>query len=311
MKCRDFKVFGIAGWGVTCFLASAIGAIESGEEPSELPPVAVIPFQLSSQNNLIVQATLNGQDTVDLMFHTGVTGVSLIRSAADKVPSVAWNQSAAVTTWGGEAEARFSESNALRIGDLEWEGVSLTEGLLSGERTDGKFGPNLFGERVLEIDFDRQVLVVHEKLPKSLDGFESLPLEIGETGLWVAVRLQVGEEWLTNDFMIHTGYRGTALLDDTFVKAHDLSERLPVLSESELRDSHGNVLKTRKVLLSSLCFGDDCFDDVPVGLFAGAIRRQPISVVGGDLLKRFHLVLDFPGSRLWLRPNARFEDAWS
>lgn len=41
--------------------------------------IDTIPFQLTAHNNLSIKAVVNKQDTVDLMFHTASSGVTLIK----------------------------------------------------------------------------------------------------------------------------------------------------------------------------------------------------------------------------------------
>jgi hypothetical protein len=46
------------------------------------------------------------------------------------------------------------------------------------------------------------------------------------------------------------------------------------LDEKELRDSYGNVLKTKKGKLPKSVIGKEAFKDIPAGFFEGTIRRQ-------------------------------------
>lgn len=43
--------------------------------------------------------------------------------------------------------------------------------------------------------------------------------------------------------------------------------------------------------------------NIPVGFFTGALGRQKMSIVGGDLLKRFNLIIDAERANIYLKEN--------
>ncbi len=71
-------------------------------------------------------------------------------------------------------------------------------------------------------------------------------------------------------FLIYTGYSKSLLLDDSFVASNSLSEQLEVTSESELKDSFGNMLKTKSALLPQFKIGAFSFDNVKVSFLRSA-----------------------------------------
>lgn len=54
------------------------------------------------------------------------------------------------------------------MGAMQWDDVSIWENKNSGQYTDGKFGTDLFANKVVEIDFDKQVIAVMSNLYSSL-----------------------------------------------------------------------------------------------------------------------------------------------
>lgn len=274
-------------------------------------PSTTIPFELTEANNILIAARLNGTDTARLMLHTGVNAVSVTSSAAKKLKSVTFDQTADVSSWGGEQKARLSSKNTLQIGELSWDDVELTEGALSGHGSDGKFGLNLFANKVIEIDFDHKELKLYESLPSHLDDFVRLPLTRKGGGLFVRGQLQVSDAAIEQEFLIHSGYSGTLLLDDAFVAEHGSLGELPILSESELKDSYGNIIKTRQVQLPKFALGELEFSDVPAGYFPGTVGRQRMSVLGGGLLRRFVIAFDAKREHIFLRPGMSFAEPFA
>lgn len=270
-----------------------------------------IPFRLTEHNNIAVQAVLNGSDTVQLMFHTAASELSLTEEAVQKTRSIQFGSSAdSVKSWGGDAHSsRISEHNRLQIGRLQWDEITLSENKNSGPGTDGKFGPDLFKDKVFGIDFDKSCLRVYSRLPRKVRRYDKLPLQVQQDMLFMEAECISGADTLRERFLIHSGYAGGILFNDAFAAENRLGEKLPVTGEDELRDSFGNVIKTRKALLPVLQIGHTSLHNVQAGFFEGAVGRQKMSVLGGDVLKHFHIVLDAERSFMYLKPSRRFQQA--
>ena len=263
-----------------------------------------IAFQLTDHNNISIQATLNSADTVQLMFHTAANGVTLIEEAAGRCSSIRWNAKEEVKSWGGESKSRYSESNTLQIGVFQWEDISIWENTNSGPTTDGKFGPNLFDNKIIEIDFDNSILILHYQLPEAITGFEKLPLRYQNGFMFIDGVSTVGEQIYPNQFLIHSGYGGTILYDDQFVSESKIGLHINITDEQELKDSYGNAIKTKKGSLPNLTIGTESFNDIPVGFFEGSIGRQKMSVLGGNLLKRLNIIIEANRAHIYIKPNS-------
>jgi hypothetical protein len=103
--------------------------------------------------------------------------------------------------------------------------------------------------------------------------------------------------------MIHTGYGGNLLIDDTFVQKQQLSRTLKIMEESSLKDAYGNVLSTKKAILPAFKIGKTEFKALPISFFEGSIGRQKISVLGNGLLKKYNMILDLEEGYLYLKLN--------
>jgi len=263
-----------------------------------------VPFTLTTQNNIIINATLNAQDTVSLMFHTAANSLTLTKEAIEKMKSIQFEGSDTVKSWGGAGNSsRFSKSNVLQIGNTTWTNVSLWENLNSGPGSGGKFGLELFEGKVIDIDFDKKVITISQNLPKALKNYQKLKLIYKDEMMFVEAKCKVGKELLTNQFLVHSGYSGSVLFDDKFTSDNHLDEKLTVTSEKSLKDSFGNILKTKKAVMALFTLGDSELDNVSVGFFQGALGRQKMSLVGGDLLKRFNIVISADRRTIFLKAN--------
>lgn len=90
-----------------------------------------------------------------------------------------------------------------------------------------------------------------------------------------------------------------------------IGEQVEIIGEKVLKDSYGNTIITRKGHLSEFRLGTTVFTNLPVGFFAGDIGRQKMSVMGGDLLKRFNILLDAERAFIYLKANERAGSEYS
>lgn len=268
--------------------------------------IETIPFRLTAHNNMSISAIINKVDTVDLMFHTAASSIALIEQSTAKMSSIEWTTEHDVKSWGGQSKARHSESNILEIENLQWEGLPIWEDINSGPNTDGKFGPNVFENQVIEIDFDRNLIIIHTTLPNKASTYERSNLEYDGNSMFIEGQSIIDGMNYGNKFLIHSGYGGSILYDDKFAKDSQIGQKLKIIDESELKDSYGNVLKTKKAVLPVFKIGSLQLEDIPVGFFEGAIGRQSMSVLGGDLLKRFNLIFDAKRENIYLKKNKSF-----
>ena len=279
-------------------LSSASGIINS-----------TIPFRLTRWNNVSVPAIVNKNFAVNLMFHTAADDASLITKTLEKLPEIELDLEAAVKSWGGESTTRLVRGIPLSLGPVQLDDVTIFQSTHSGHHTDGKFGPRHLKSQFIEVNFDHSEIRLHQTLPEKLSSWERLAITIEDGMMFVNGKIHHGENTITQRFMIHSGYSGFALLDDEFVAKHKYVNELDIIDESELTDSGGNQIKTRKSSLPQFSLGSTEFRNVPVSFFDGAIGRQKFSVLGGDFLKRFNLVFDLENRALYLNKSQHFEAA--
>lgn len=260
----------------------------------------VIPFTLTSQNNIVVEAKLNGADPLKLMLHTAAREVTLTEEGAKKAKSIKFTGATEVKSWGGSGTSRWSKRNTLLLGSYQQGNLTVHENKNSGEGTDGKFGLDFFEKRIVEIDFGRSVIVVHDRLPAKVERYTRVKMENRDGELFVQGNCLIeGKDHVTR-FLLHTGYSGGVLLDDAFAAKAGVEGKIKITSESSLKDSFGHTIKVKKGMLPTFVLGKTTISEVPVGFFAGAVGAQKMSVLGCDVLKRFNVVFDLVNNELYL-----------
>lgn len=275
-------------------------------------PVTIIPFHLTEYNNLSVKAVLNNADTVQLMFHTAANAVTITEEAVKKLRSIHFTDNTdSVQSWGGQSNSsRLSKSNTLQIGDMVWKEVPIWENVNSGQFTDGKFGIDLFKDKAIEIDFDKSEIRLYNSLPRKSKKYQQLKLLKEKDELFLEASIITSNGKYINKFLLHSGYAGAILFDDQFAKSTRIGESLKITGEKKLTDSYGNVLVSKQVILPEFLIEGITLNEVPAGFFEGALGRQQISILGGDILKRFNIYIDSKREFIYLKTNSLVNSAF-
>jgi hypothetical protein len=247
------------------------------------------------------------------MLHTASGDITLTREAVKKMHTIQFTGAVDdVKSWGGgNNNSRYSKGNNLNMPGLHWSNVDIWEDQNSGQESDGKIGLNFFNNQVLDFDFEKQQLTIRPSLPRKLNKYEKLKLVSKGSGLFVKGDLQIRDETLAAELLLHSGYGGDILLNDAFVQNNQIDQKIKITSEKKLKDAYGNVLTTQKGLLPVLKLGKLELRNASVGFFTGMIGRQKISIMGGDLLKRFHIIIDAQRQFVYLKPNRYFTSGYS
>ena len=267
-----------------------------------------IPFQLTTYNNLSIQAILNGVDTVQLMFHTAANALTLTEETVKQLKSIHFVATTdSVKSWGGQANSsRYSPKNQIQIGSLSWDNQAIWENQLSGQYTEGKFGMDLFKNWVVEIDFDQSVILLHKDLPSKIKGFQKSKLYTKDEMFFIEAACSIQDSVILERFLIHSGYAGALLINDQFAQLHQLGNQLPIVGEKKLKDSFGNTVISKQASLPLFTLAEKNLSNVAVGFFEGSLGRQPYSIIGGDLLKQFNIVIDAQRQFIYLKPNGLY-----
>ena len=264
-----------------------------------------IPFQLTTYNNIAIQAVLNGVDTVQLMFHTAANALTLTEEAVKHLKSIHFVATTdSVKSWGGQANSsRYSPKNSIQIAGLSWDKQAIWENQLSGQYTQGKFGMDLFKNWVVEIDYDQSLILLHKALPSITKGFHKSKLYTKDDMFFIEAACRIQDSVFQERFLIHSGYAGDLLINDQFAQLHQLGKQLTIVGEKKLKDSFGNTIVSKQASMPLFSIAENSISNVPVGFFEGNLGRQPYSIIGGNLLKQFNIVIDAQREFIYLKPN--------
>lgn len=274
-----------------------------------IEPPKVIPFRMTSANNISVPVVLDGRIALNMMFHTAVESVSVTKETTSSYPEITFDGKVESESWGGRSETRIGKAS-LAIGSLAAQGVSIFEATNSGRGTDGKFGPEQLQSSVFQLDFTASEIRLLSSVPAEIaaeqGGWKKLNLRRKSGMMFVSCNLSSQQQAASAEFLLHSGYSGFGLLSSQFASDTPFLGNLTVEDQSSILDAAGNKLTTKLIHVPGFQFGETSMQQVPFSFFDGAIGKQQYNVLGCDFLRRFNWYFDLDADRVYLQQNAHF-----
>lgn len=273
-------------------------------------------FEITN-NKTFVPVKVNGSAPQWFIFDTGNNGGSLIaRECADRLKLKRSADQEQQVGAGSGAPMRVSQLTAPMHLETLGETLTVPEPVVfdlqhvsrvEGRRADGLVGADFLSQHVVEIDYAKSTMRVHD--PKTYEppaGAVVLPvtLDLG----WPVVEATFtprGGSPLSCRVIVDTGMRGTMTLFRPFSLKHQLHDQAPlkgfVLGSGAGGMTHGNIDRAQTIGFGSLVF------EQPIVSYAtdttGIFSMQDLDgIIGGEFLRRARVTFDCPHQRLILEP---------
>ncbi|WP_291117068.1 aspartyl protease family protein [Empedobacter sp. UBA7248] len=273
--------------------------------------VKEIPFRLTKYNNILVPVIINQKDTVQLMLHTGSDYISIIDDSYKKMKSISISDTLNnVTSWAGYSDMKMSQNNVIKFGNEEFSKIPIFIDKQSGHESDGKIGLKFFEGKYLEINFDENKLYVYDIAPTKLKKYTKLNSRYSQETLYIKAFPFIDKKPIETEFMIHTGFSSALMISDDFAKEYKLLEKFEIIGESKLSDAAGNVRLSKKSILPDFELANQTFKNVPMSFFDSTIKIQHKNIMGGDLIKRFNLILNPEKDILYVKKSKYYKDEY-
>lgn len=262
-----------------------------------------IPFILTEQNNIKIRGKLNKKYDVDLMFDTGASGFYLIKDAIKRY----------LNPNGLQLTMKDISDNDFKIGNLEWQHEQVYPIETTGHGCEGMFGWDAFDGKVVEIDYDKNMIIVHSKRPEISRDYEKFEMELMKEHFCINAEMEVNNKKFKSRFLFDSGFQKTLMLDNALIKKSGYPKaELPVIAKTVMYNSNKDEIPVETVLNEKLIFGKYVLKNVPAQINS---YSQPAGFsthfLGGEVLKRFNTIIDFQENVVYLKPNHLFNEAYN
>lgn len=285
--------------------------VSTAERVNAATPFAptIIPISIV-RGKLHLHATVNGSKTLDLIFDTGSNANWLFQPAIDKGAGLTFDGFEESVGMGGAVSSRRSSTNRLRIGGLQWEQEPfLFTEKVGAHNDDGIIGYTVFANKVVEIDYDRMVMIIHDTLPTRAVSFAKVPMpSVGQLTA-VAVDFSGNGTRTRGQFILDAAAGGTLNMNTGFAKSHGFPGPFTVIGKSA-SSGFGRGTRTNVVVeVNELTIAGFTLKNVPVHVETRAAYDEVASHGGTlnmEVLSRFNTMFDYAHRTAYFKPNGRF-----
>ena len=281
--------------------------------PGQLITTDTIPFALGHDNRIYITGRINHSEPLRFFFDNGADNTIVFPSALQKGLKVQFDDSVQNNGTGGSATRQTSNTNHVELSKLIWENeLVMYVGKQLGDHADGTIGYDLFEDKIVEIDFDKMILVIHDRPYRIPDSFARFDMNLnGGDVPFLATTLVTGKDRFPKLFMFDMGATGCLFLNQRYSATNDLYSKMKVIGEGSRSGAGDGSLKTQLMLLPELLIGKSVLSDLPVNVqLADAANGSDAEELGMDVLTRFNIVLDYQNNFIYLKPNHSYRSPY-
>lgn len=260
-----------------------------------------IPMVINNKNTNRIKVLIHNTDTLQLNFDSGATEIVLIEEALkNKVKSKL---------------KLYNTFYDIKVGNSVYKS-KIYDILLAGDEADGLIGWDHFDGLIVELNYDKNIMVVHSKLPKAVKqnkATEKFKIKYFNQLPFIETEIVQGNTKVKDWFLFDTGYQKAVMLDNELLEKEKFPVgEMKVLKTEMLRGTRNNEIPVVTSNLQSLKLGKFELKNVPAQILTSnkPMRGANIHILGSDILKRFNTFFDFQENVVYLQPNHLYEAAY-
>ncbi|MCX7636470.1 MAG: aspartyl protease family protein [Cyclobacteriaceae bacterium] len=312
--------FSLIFWFILLYLSGFAQQINLGFSLAEGRKRVDIPVDIVN-NLVIVPVILNETLPLKFIVDTGVRTAILTQKAFSDILQLPYSRKYSISGPGGEKiiDAYVTNNVSLRLPGVLGRGhalLVLEEDYLElrnylGTDVHGILGYELFSRFVVQLDYQRKImtLMMPDKFKPSKK-FTAIPLRIQDTKPYLLAPISIDSGHTLNaKLLVDTGASHSLMLEtDSDPRIH-----LPARTVSGvLGRGLGGAITGKIGRIQSIELGNRVIRNVlanfpdpesyfPDSLITSRVDRN--GTLGGELLSRFTVVINFPQEKIYLRPN--------
>ena len=286
--------------------------------------IAEIPFELH-ESLILIKVFVNDQTNANtFILDTGATTDLIDRNTAEKL-GLKSNYKQDVTGAGGIKSYDIILSQKLRLNNainVEESHLVLTDLSPLQKRFekefDGIVGYSLLKQYIVKIDYENQKIIFFDKFHDlNLEDYHPIPFEFANgipiPQFDVVMKLKSGDSF-TGRILFDSGAGLTLLVNTPYHETHGIRKKVDTYLVNESENLSGTS-KSERIAISSLKIGafelgemvvDLAYDNEGVSSY-----KDYLGILGAEVIGRFNIVFDYSNFKLYLKPNAFYNDSFS
>src|ERR1051325_7997513 len=275
---------------------------------------SALKIPLDIDNNIILmQVRVNGSRLLKFIFDTGASH-TILNSQREAELGLKSEGEVSGTATGGRIQGSYATGVSLSGsgGEVSNQLVALIPfPAVPGFEFDGTIGYDFINQFVIEIDYLKKTMNLYDPRTyayKGQGGIIPLLLAGRRTPLVLAQITLEQRAPVTANLELDTGLDGTFVIYGPFANKHELLGAMPNAVENRARGAGG---EQSQVLgqFKAVQLGQFTMKNPPAALTEA--KDESDGIVGGEILRRFKVTLDYSRKRMILEPNKRFNDPYN
>jgi membrane-associated protease RseP (regulator of RpoE activity) len=278
-------------------------------------------------NLIIIPLFINGSDTLHFVLDTGVQTALLTNIDNGKILNINGVRTVQIRGLGdGEPiEAYQSHGNQFQMSDILGVNIDmlvLKEDifLLSqklGLPVHGLIGYDIFKSFVVEVDYDKNLLILHnpQKFKRKKKKGKIVPISIENTKPYIKAKItQEDSSKIEVKLIIDTGASHSISLDknDTshiILPTKTMDAFLGKGLNGDIKGKIGRLISLQVLDYQLFDLVSSYPDEIYTKNVQGVAKRH--GNLGGDVLKRFRVIFDYQNAQILLKPSRKFKDPFN
>jgi hypothetical protein len=264
-----------------------------------------IPFTLGNDHYIHIKGKVNNSETLDFIFDTGA-GTCVLNEKGQKIAKLNLDGETDGEGSSGFTVEQTSSSNLLQLSGLHWKNLSITYIDYKGSiNTDGVLGYNIFEDKVVEIDYEKNLLILHSEMPSTITGYSKRKIKHDLNGTFIETTLNNGNKEFTGWYLFDTGGSLTVQVSGDYATKNELYGTMKNLGKSNATGNGKGFYKNEIVELPILKIFDFSIPEVPIHISSSDKSFYgEAGIIGNNVLKRFNTIIDYPNATIYLKPNS-------
>lgn len=282
---------------------------------------SALKIPLDIDNNIIrIEVSVNHSKPLKFIFDTGAS-ISVIGSRQAAELGLKPQGKVHGDATGGKISGSYTKGVSLGVQNAEVSNLMLAAIAFNtppGFEFDGVIGCDFINQFVVEIDYPNRIMNLYDPQKFTYNGKgEIIPLLLKprKTPL---VRTKIILEGraapVVADLEVDTGADDALTINSPFVRKHKLTQAITIMNRSK---SYGAGSGEQKLLVGrvkAIRLGNLIINNPAIGLSqdtegAGASKEND-GLIGGEIFRRFKVILDYSRKQMILEPNERFNDPY-
>ncbi len=278
-----------------------------------------IPFELTG-NLILLQARLNDSAPLWFILDTGATDTVIDSQLAKTLRLKALGRTVG-TGGAGTATALIFKGTSLKLPNVEAMNLTvygLPIDFLSaplGRKISGVIGNDILKQLVVEVDYASEDINFYEPASYQYShAGDLIPITFEGNYPFVRARITLdGRRVIEGNFEIDSGATNAIMFNTPFVDRNRLLEGVSKSNQVRMGGVGGSAVAFSD-RLKSMSLGSFQLENL-VARFSRARSGDDASakydgLIGGEILRRFKVVFDYPRRRMMLEPNPQFSEPY-